>query len=418
MTEQKTIETPQRKRMMVSAYACEPGKGSEIGVGWHWVLELSRTFDLWVLTRANNRPPIHEWLSAHPGYKHIHFVYFDLPERDLRRKHGIRGVHRYYLKWTRKSDAVIRRVMADNEIPNFLHLTYGNALWPVSGAGEAANFIWGPIGGLETVPREYSRRYALRSRVAETVRRMAARIMPLTPAFRRRCAAARLIICKTDITRGKLPEAARKRAVVMTDVAADPEPWCRYVGAKQSDSQSVHAIMVGKMDAWRGFDIAIEAVARARQAGAEVTLSIIGGGTEKARLRKLAERIGVADYVTFHGQITMEEYRQEMHRADVVLNPSLREGAVTVAFDAVAAGKPLIAIDTAGYTRNFHPDHAIILPQALRTDTVKTIADALIKLRVPAVRHRMSEAAVRRAAALSWERHGEEIRALIDSVTI
>ena len=26
-------------KIFVSAYACEPGLGSEIGVGWHWVLE-------------------------------------------------------------------------------------------------------------------------------------------------------------------------------------------------------------------------------------------------------------------------------------------------------------------------------------------------------------------------------------------
>lgn len=418
MTEQKVADPTQRKRLMVSAYACEPGKGSEIGVGWHWVLELSRRFDLWVLTRANNRAPIHDWLTAHPGYKHIHFVYFDLPERDLRRKHGIKGVHRYYLKWTRKSDAVIRRVMADNDIPNFLHLTYGNSLWPVSRAGEDANFIWGPIGGLETVPRGFSRRYAFRARLAETVRRLATRVLPLTRSFRRRCAAARLIICKTDITRLKLPKDARQRAVVMTDVAADPEEWRLPVSLKPSDSQSVHAIMVGKMDAWRGFDLAIEALAKARCQGTEATLSIIGRGTDKPRLRGLAEKLGVTDYVTFHGHISMTDYQSEMQRADVVLNPSLREGAVTVAFDAVAAGKPLIAIDTTGYTHNFHPDHAIILPPASRIETVKAIAEALTRLRVPAVRHRMSEAAVRRAEALSWERHGEEIRALIDSVTI
>ena len=28
-------------KIFVSAYACEPGLGSEIGVGWHWVLEMS-----------------------------------------------------------------------------------------------------------------------------------------------------------------------------------------------------------------------------------------------------------------------------------------------------------------------------------------------------------------------------------------
>ena len=32
----------ERLKIFVSAYACEPDLGSEIGVGWHWVLEMSK----------------------------------------------------------------------------------------------------------------------------------------------------------------------------------------------------------------------------------------------------------------------------------------------------------------------------------------------------------------------------------------
>lgn len=35
-----------RLKIFVSAYACEPDLGSEIGVGWHWVLEMSKYFEL------------------------------------------------------------------------------------------------------------------------------------------------------------------------------------------------------------------------------------------------------------------------------------------------------------------------------------------------------------------------------------
>ena len=49
-----TNRTEQEKlKIFVSAYACEPGMGSEIGVGWHWVLEMSKYFELWVLTRES-----------------------------------------------------------------------------------------------------------------------------------------------------------------------------------------------------------------------------------------------------------------------------------------------------------------------------------------------------------------------------
>ena len=59
----------ERLKIFVSAYACEPNLGSEIGVGWHWVLEMSKYFELWVLTRESNRHTIEPWIDKHPAYK-------------------------------------------------------------------------------------------------------------------------------------------------------------------------------------------------------------------------------------------------------------------------------------------------------------------------------------------------------------
>ena len=65
-------------RVLLSAYACEPDKGSEPGTGWNLALELARHFDVTVLTRANNRGAIEEGLARCLGPK-PDFVYHDLP---------------------------------------------------------------------------------------------------------------------------------------------------------------------------------------------------------------------------------------------------------------------------------------------------------------------------------------------------
>ena len=43
----------ERKKILVSAYGCEPGRGSEAGVGWNWVLQLAKEYELYVITREN-----------------------------------------------------------------------------------------------------------------------------------------------------------------------------------------------------------------------------------------------------------------------------------------------------------------------------------------------------------------------------
>ena len=42
-------------KILVSAYACEPNKGSEPGVGWNFVKELAKKHNTIVLTRKNNK---------------------------------------------------------------------------------------------------------------------------------------------------------------------------------------------------------------------------------------------------------------------------------------------------------------------------------------------------------------------------
>ena len=85
----------QRLKIFVSAYACEPDLGSEIGVGWHWVLEMSKYFELWVLTRESNRHTIEPWIDKHPAFKNIHWLYYDWPKWARFWKKGLRGVRTY-----------------------------------------------------------------------------------------------------------------------------------------------------------------------------------------------------------------------------------------------------------------------------------------------------------------------------------
>lgn len=404
-----------KSRLMVSAYACEPWKGSEIGVGWHWVLELSREFEVWVITRANNQEPIEQWISQNPEYSNIHWVYFDLSARELSRKHGRKGVHRYYLKWTKASDKLIRETMLSNDIQTFMHITYGNVLWPVSHFGAGRIFIWGPVGGLETIPREYSCHYSLRSRVMETLRRIAVKCAPITPGFRRRCKKADLILCKTEITRDALPKFCQSKTLVMTDVAAEVQSDFT-ITSTIDEHNNMRLLCVGRLDAWRGFDLAIEAVASLRNAGLSIRLDILGKGPDKPRLISLAKSLAVDDIVHFQGEVSSDTYRRYMSEADILLNPSLKEGAVTVAFDTMAAGKPLVAIDTTGYTRYFGPDFSVIIPQGRRKEVIGAIVEAVTRLSDLNLRRSMGEAARKAASGVTWVFHGAEIRNAVRNV--
>ena len=46
-------------KVLLSAYACEPNKGSEPGVGWNWLIEIAKlNHKVTVITRSNNKKSI------------------------------------------------------------------------------------------------------------------------------------------------------------------------------------------------------------------------------------------------------------------------------------------------------------------------------------------------------------------------
>ncbi len=401
-----------RLKIFISAYACEPGLGSEIGVGWHWVLEMSRYFDLWVLTRESNRSSIEPWIKEHPEFGGIHFLYFDLPKWARFWKKGLRGVRTYYNLWQRFTDRIVRRTMQENNIRIFHHLTYGNALWSVSRYGSRQKFIWGPIGGLETIPEDYSCHYERKSRLLESVRRLSVRMACKSPALRRRASRADLILCKTELTRNLLPPEARSKAVLFTDVATD-------ISVSSLDPTETHeglcCLAVGRLDAWRGFDLAIEAVAEAIKTYPDIRLGIMGKGVDSERLEALAKRLGISDNIVFLGAVPQDHYRRLMAEADIILNPALKEGAVTVSFDAMTLGKPLVALDTTGYTHYFKPEFSIVIPRRDRLSVIADFSKAILALADEGLRHRMGERAKEEARHVSWECHGREIRDIINN---
>lgn len=89
-------------KILLSAYACEPGKGSEPGVGWNWALSLARRgHQVWVLTRSNNRAAIEQAVAEgkQPELVKLNWLYYDVPKWASWWKKGGRGVHLYYFLW-------------------------------------------------------------------------------------------------------------------------------------------------------------------------------------------------------------------------------------------------------------------------------------------------------------------------------
>lgn len=400
-------------KIFVSAFSCMPHMGSEPGVGWHWIMEMSKYFELWVLVHKEPIDDIEKYVKEHGIDKKIHFIYYDIPGNSLFFKNGkFRWVRTYYMIWTVLANRIVKRTMKENEIKIFHNLTFGNAIWPVCKFGQKQLFIWGPIGGVETIPADYSCHYNIKSRIIEWVRRTMVKTLKWNLGFNQRCKNANLMLCKTEAMRMAIPEKYRHKAILFTDVAVEPQSSTPQM--ENTGNKVLQYISVGRLDAWRGFDVLIESFCEALQAYPNMKLLILGEGTDRKRLENIIEKNQLQNSVSLLGNVSITEYNKIIASCDVVVNSCLKEGAVTVSFDSMRYGKPLICVDSGGFTRYFSNDYAIVLPQQSRAKLIQSMKRAILDLTDTNLRQSMGKLAQEAGNQFVWKVKGQQIKEIIE----
>ena len=156
-------------KVLVSAYACEPDRGSEPGVGWNWARQISRFAETWVITRVNNKETIKRELLANPN-SNLHFIYYDVQKWLSFWKKRTRGLYLYYLLWQIGVYRLGKKLNKEKQFDIVHHITFGNLWLPTFMPLLNIPFIWGPIGGGEQISKTFRKGYYIRSKIKEISR--------------------------------------------------------------------------------------------------------------------------------------------------------------------------------------------------------------------------------------------------------
>jgi glycosyltransferase involved in cell wall biosynthesis len=87
----------------------------------------------------------------------------------------------------------------------------------------------------------------------------------------------------------------------------------------------------------------LEALPRVAESVPNVTLTVVGSGTDLSRLRQLATRLDIDNRVEFSGNLGDHQLVDAYLSSDVFALPSAQEGFGLASLEAMAAGKPVVA---------------------------------------------------------------------------
>lgn len=382
------------RKILISAYGCEPNKGSEPGVGWHWVLEMAKTEELWVITRRNNQSSIESALLGAIA-EHVHFIYYDPPKWLAKLKNKDRGLYLYYACWQWGAYLLAKKLSGKIHFDYCMHLTFGSLWMPTFMYKLPIPFIWGPVGGGESVPSTYIKNLPWAGRFAQHVRRFLIHLAKLNPFFMGPTRAAKAIIARTEDSKRVFPNKYQNKVSVMLETGMSADMFQQYQSNLSANGfPTVEMVCSGRLIPIKNIEMAIRALAMIHQSHTQVRLTIIGDGPLRLSLRALAQKLGVQDKVRCLGVLSRDEAIQILQKSHLFLFPSLKEGGSWALMEAMVIGLPIICIDTSGMHVITDDECAIRIPPINFEDSVRRMADGIVRLaESPGLRREMGDAA-------------------------
>jgi len=171
-------------------------------------------------------------------------------------------------------------------------------------------------------------------------------------------------------------------------------------------------LYVGRLKRYKAVDTAIAAAGALARAGHAVELWIAGGGSDRARLERVAADVG-GGVVTFLGYVSEQRKLELYRRAWAVVFTSPKEGWGITNLEAAGCGTPAVASNSPGLRESVRDgETGILVPHG----DVAALQAALLALATDAaLRERLAAGARAFAQSLSWERAAAETEAHLEA---
>ena len=348
-------------KILISAYACAPNRGSEHGSAWNWIAETARQgHEIWALVSPAHRVAIEAACSRQAGHA-IHWVFPSLSWWRLEQGQEPKWERSYNLLWQKAALTAARDLAAEIRFDIVHHLTWGGIRAPTFLGSLGPALIIGPLGGGETSPPSLRRRLPLKGRVLEWLRDFSSATILVNPMVRAGLRQAAVIFARTAETRNVLGPRLRGKTLVMMEMGISQD----LIGHPRSACQSPPKLLfAGRLIYWKGIHIAIEALAQLAEKLPGTSLTIVGSGPDENSLRAEAASRGLDGLIRFVSSMPQDKFFELYDRHDIFVFPSLHDSEGWVVLEALCKGMPVICLDLGGPKEIVTPESGSIVVTA------------------------------------------------------
>jgi glycosyltransferase involved in cell wall biosynthesis len=368
-------------KILLSAYACDPNRGSEEGSGFSWLWQTAALgHEVWCLTTPRGQPNLEKLLAeraADPIVSRIHPVYITVPKAVDYAYRWQPGVYLHYLVWQYRAWRAARQLDAQVNFGLVHHVTY-NSL-------QMASWLWrlkkplllGPLGGGMTAP-ESLRQYLPDWFKTETVRNVISSLLTtFDPNVRQSLRHAALVFAANSDT-ATLARQLGAPQVKLAMSAALPASYfpVAYTPRPPLAGRELRILWLARLFPRKGLPLVLDALGKV-DPRVKFHLDIMGDGPVGPSVPGWIAAAGLQDRVTWHGSVPYEATRAAYLSHDVFMLCSLRDTYANQYLEAMALGLPILTLDHHGAADFIPATAGLKVPVQSAAETTAALARAV-----------------------------------------
>tara|TARA_R110000744_G_scaffold375905_1_gene489749 strand:- start:4928 stop:6163 length:1236 start_codon:yes stop_codon:yes gene_type:complete len=399
------------KKVLLSAYACSPKKGSEEGRGWNWAVGLAEMgYDVCCITNFDDKIYIEEEIIKlnlpNLSFEFVELAW-DLDERlfDPNKK----SVYLHYYLWKRKAANRVVELHREHNFDIAHHATYGSfqqgtCLYKLNNC----KIIFGPVGGGQMALPIF-KQYFGKSWATELIRGFISKtLVKYSQSLRLTLKKAAYVITTNEETKILLNDSKLidNEKIRLTEIYAIPKKYNNLEFIERENTDVLNIIWVGRLIPRKGLNLSFHGLSFLPK-DLPYKLTIIGGGKMKNYVSEWIEEYNIdASKIEFKDQIPFDQMAEEYNKADVMLFCSLRDTLGIQVMEAMAYSLPLIVLNISG-VRNLVPESCAIKINPTPGDgTAKDIAKSLVNFHADyEMRRKKALCAYNHAMNSTWSKH-------------
>lgn len=336
-------------KILINAYACSPGMGSEPGMAWNWVSNLAKFCELYIITEGEFREKIEEVVPTLEQGKNMHFYYNPVTDeiRKMCWNQGDWRFYKHYREWQWKTYLMAKDICSSEHIDvlhqlNMIGFREPGYLWKLS-KENGVPFVWGPVDAKDKFPVAYLDGASIKTKLFM-------RLKNFLTGIQLRYS-------------GRVLKAARQTSVIFSASSNSQRSFKKYMHidspllnetgcyvqehpiTDKSQKETFDVLWVGKMDFRKQLSLALQTMAAIGDN--KFRLHIVGGG-DSTFYQQMAEGLGIADQCVWHGVVSHDEVQKLMQASDIFFFTSVAEGTPHVVLEAIGNNLPVVCFDTCG----------------------------------------------------------------------